>query len=232
MAAERQKKPDPTRTHPNRKSSLYGVPTWIRGSRSGSDSNGEASRDDGEASSSGAAANVRKVIDSCRKILDEQVQRGRQAASAQSGAFGTLSDQAERMIRAVSDVVIDVSTMWIDYVGSITRAEDWFPRRAAQDEAGGDKQPPAVQVSPADAATADLKLEPDADPRGLKFQPLLDAEGNVWAVDVQAVAGPDDDTWFRIVVPEGQADGAYHGAVLDEESGEVRGMLSVEVCRT
>ncbi len=234
MAAKRQKKPDSARTQPNRKSSLYGVPTWIGGRRSRAASNGEnngngepTSGGAGDASSGGAAASVRNVIDSCKKILDDQVERGRKAASAQGGAFGSLSDQAERMIRAVSDAVIDVSTMWIDYIGSVTQAGDWFPRRDAQD--GGQ---PTVQISPAGAATVDLKLAADTELETLRFQPLMDSDGNVWDTGIQAVAAPSDDTWFRLVVRASQPEGRYHGAVLDETSGEVRGTLSVEVKRT
>jgi hypothetical protein len=204
------------RTTPNRKSTMYG------GARSGGE----------DGSSSGRrryASGVRDAVGACKRLIDDQVKRGKRSGS---DCYGGVGDTAQRMMRMFTDALSEMSCMWFEYVGSLWCFDGWMPKSGSECSTSDDVcPPPDVEVVSSKKALPCLELNKSYRPCALAFRALEDKDGNASNIEVTYEEGTKRGL-VRIDVPEGAATGRYHCLVLDEGTGEIRGTLTVEVCES
>ncbi|HSP99393.1 MAG TPA: hypothetical protein VL049_19395 [Candidatus Dormibacteraeota bacterium] len=194
---------------------------------------------------SGAAASeswsdvVSRGVDLGYKVIDEQIRQGQRVAeqigSQSYGPWamgGDAQELGERLLRSTTDAM----ALWFELLTGVFGRADLLRPFAREATAPGHAPvavPTAVSVEVASArpARVTLELQPNCAAHPLAAFELraLDASKPPLS-DVAFDADPSGKlVSVRVHVPDGQAPGVYSGVVVDRESGQPRGTLSVRV---
>jgi hypothetical protein len=246
---ERLRRPEPQRSDP-----IRNVTTYFRDSKSWSD--GAAQPDAGRDPSDVLDDVITQGVKLGYRVIDEHIRLGRRTAEGLRTAGdrkqkgGTESD-VEELIERVQRVYQDVGALCFDALDVVSRSPAllrWFTRREAGDrdasgaapagdgrgDAGPFAAPAPVSVEIASARRVLVSLNL-ADPAVASRLPLVHA---LHACD--PAFPPLTDIGFRrdpaspgpvlqLRVPDRQPAALYTGVVVDRETNEPRGTLSVRV---
>lgn len=242
---ERVTRPEVDRIEPDRSFSAAFVPP--------SDVAPRAASDAPPASREAAAGNGRdasyEAVNSAYRVIDEYMRQGQRFAeefwlpsSDGSSANAQFPRMLERFLRSAGDM----GTAWIEMMTAGVRpppADTGARGTAGPFVAGRRPEPPsepAAEVAPAAAgfsiaieSTRRVRVSVDAS-NGLLDTEALPLTGADRALahtrgPVVQIEATDGRTVLRVVVPEDQAAGAYHGVLLDRRSQRPVGTISVRV---
>ncbi len=234
---ERLRREDPVRTAPIRNwSTLY--------RRSDSWNLREPSAQPKPAGESGGGSwnVVSHGVELGYRVIEDQIHQGQRVAeqlsrrSYDSGAAeGDLREVADRAWRFLTDL----GALWIEFLSSLAGDSDVVrkvlgalqPRSESSTSASTDGAiAVSIEVSCARPARVKLDLRSHSERMPLVCQELraLDA-GKPPLTDVGFDSDPDRLVSLRIRVPEAHPPGIYVGAVIDSDTGEPRGTLSVRL---
>lgn len=233
---DRLRRADPPRTEPLRQwSSLYrGPDSWNPRDTPPRDEDDEAPKADrwNDVVSEGVALGYR--------VIEEQIRQGQRVAEqigeasyGPAAITGDVREASERMVRYSADLV----ALWLDFVnttignGDILRALSaaWQPGAAPAPAAEAAAMP--IEICSSRPLRAHLELKPGAAGRPLAVPGLhaLEADKPPLTAVTFEPAGSEGGACLRIRVPDGQAAGRYAGVVVDQQSGEPVGTLSVRL---
>jgi hypothetical protein len=177
------------------------------------------------------------------RVVEEQIRHGQRVAeqinkqSYDPGAIGNdIREVAERMLRYYADL----SALWFELLGSLI-GNTGLPRgslgpgRPTPEPfpmGGSASGPPAVSIEVVSSrpTRTTLDLRPPVDGSRLSAQDLrASGSGKPPLTDVAFEPVSDGGLVLRIRVPETQPPGIYTGAVIDRDTGQPRGTLSVSL---
>ncbi len=227
---ERVTRPEPERTRPYRSfSTLFGAP------------GGGGSQDP-----------VSRAVGLGYQVMEEYMRQGQRVASAMSdpqkmsAGMGNIADLpmlTERMFRYAQDF----ASVWLDVMGAMTaRAMDGAtPGQGAQAPADDDRSAdsgPAPRVRTAPSGELLLLVQARGEvavsvqlsggrPGGtvVASELRLADGGRSRLGGVEVERGPGDRLTVRLVVPDDQPPGEYHGTLIDEDTSALVGRLNVHV---
>jgi hypothetical protein len=164
--------------------------------------------------------------------IAEQLSKGSYDANAMAGDFRELAERAWRYYA-------DLGGLWLDYVfaliggnGELARKllEMWQVPQASTTKATDGAVGISVEVACARPTRATLDLRSHCERMTLVCQPLraLDADKPA-LTDVAFERAADGVLSLHVRVAETQPPGTYVGAVIDSETSQARGTLSVTV---
>jgi hypothetical protein len=236
---ERLRREDPARTAPIRNwSTLYRrSDSWdLR------DPSGQA-KAPGEAAGGGSWNDVvSHGVELGYRVIEEQIRQGQRVAEKLNrrsydprAMGGDLREVADRVWRYYTDL----GALWVDFLSSLAGDGDlvrrlfgaWQPRPEPSNPASTNGATAvSIEVSCARPARVTLDLRPHSEGMPLVCQELraLDA-GKPPLTDVRFEPSPDGPLSLRIRVPEAHPPGIYTGAVIDRDTGQPRGTLSVRL---
>lgn len=261
MSAERFRRHDPERTDPirNFSTTLRGdgrngaaaptdPPDWLGEEPAAAPAEGPA----GPGVSDFVGDGVRLGYD----VLFDQMRRGQSFAAQHLGGFGLgglglgSTPQAapaaaadvrkivERLLRSYSDMFIETSLFWMDFVLAAkppgAPSPRWSPGAGTSPGTPGapasSAAPIPVTVLSSRPTRCDLKLDP-----GAEAQPLQACQ--LWArdtakpplLDVSFDTGSEGKVFLRVRVPDDQPADLYLGVVCHRTTGEPLGTLAVEI---
>jgi hypothetical protein len=234
---DRLRREDPARTAPIRNwSTLYRrSDSWdLRGPS-------EKPKSAGDADGGGSLNDVvSHGVELGYRVIEEQIRQGQRVAerinsrSYDPGAVGSdVREVADRVWRYYTDL----GALWVDFLGSLAGDADlvrrlfgaWQPRAAPSNPAPTNGATAiSIEVSSTRPARVTIDLRPHSDRMPLACQELraLDA-GKPPLTAVGFEPNPDGSLSLRIRVPETHPPGVYVGAVIDRDTGQPRGTLSV-----
>jgi hypothetical protein len=176
------------------------------------------------------------------RVIEEQISQGQRVAeqfnsrSYDPGAMGgDLREVADRAWRFFTDL----GALWVDFLSSLAGDRDLVRSLFAAWQAPFESSTSAstngaigvsIEISCDRPARVTLDLRPHSDRMPLVCQDLraLDAEKPP-LTDVGFDRGPDGLLSLRVRVPEPHPPGIYVGAVIDSDTGQPRGTLSVKL---
>lgn len=230
---------DPARTAPIRDfSKLYHRPESMNGSDAAKPSHSKEPR---RASATGPLA---EGVELAYKVIDKYIAEGRQTAEGFSSqpyiaraANDNLTDILERMLRFQADIL----PLWIEALSTLVKAE---PSRngspsapGARPHSNGKHNPEAMAVSievisirPVEAS---VELRPNSEPESLVALALNAVDPRkppLTAISLEPDKGRGR-VKLRIRIPQTQPPGTYAGVIVNRDSGEARGTLSVRVAK-
>lgn len=177
------------------------------------------------------------------RVIEEQIRQGRRVAeqfnlrSYDPAAMGSdFREAGERMWRYYADL----AGLWIEFVGSLvgnidpmrTALAAWQPRTARSDprKTGGSPVPITLDVASARPVQVALSLSRSRVPQALRVHPLWTTDpGRLPLADVGIRHDSGGGVALRLRVPDEQPPGLYVGAVVDGDTGEPCGTLSVRL---
>lgn len=237
----RLRREDPVRTEPIRNwSTLY------RGSNSWDSRNPSADPKSADKATPGGSWNdvVAQGVKLGYRVIEEYMRQGQRIAqqinnrSYGPGAMGNdIRDLAERMLRYYTDL----ASLWFDLMGSIAGNPDlmrnlfglWQPK--SEPSANATPVNGAMAVSIEIVSTRPTQVTLDLRPQSAG---LFLATHGLRALDPEKPPLTDITfersldhglTSLRIRVPEGQPADIYTGVVIDRDTGQPRGTLSVRI---
>jgi hypothetical protein len=232
---ERLRREDPARTGPYRSwSTLFGPPAPGEPGRGPSTGEGPAPGPGGEWSDV-----VSRGVELGYRVLEEQVRQGQRVAeqmATQSYGPSAMARETqeigERLLRSSADAL----ALWFELLTSVFGRGDVF-RSLAPDarRAAGTTGLPAsrvsVEVASVRPARVTVDLQPGAAGRRLVVHGLRAMDAAIPPLtDVAFDADPSGEiVGVRVRVPDDLPPGVYAGVVLDRETGEPRGTLSVRI---
>jgi len=229
---ERLHRDDPVRTSPYRDWS-----TLFRSPGPGRDA-GAAAGDGGRGPMGDWGDVVSRGVELGYRVIDEQIKQGQrvaeQLASQSYGPSAMGSDTqeiGERFMRSSADAL----RLWFELLTAL------FGRDLFGAMLPGGQRPDAgtaraagriaVEVASVRPARVTLDLQPGSAGRALLVHGLHAVDPTATPLtDVAFDMDPSAEmVGVRVRVPEGQAPGLYAGVVVDRETGEPRGTISVRV---
>lgn len=228
---------DPARTAPVRDfSKLYRRPGAMNGAKPGKPNSPEEPR---RAAAMGPLA---EGVELAYRVIDKYIAEGRRTAEGFSSqpyiaraATDNVTDLLERMLRFQAEIL----PLWIETLSTLVRAE---PSRngspaahGAWPRAGGAHNAEAMAVSievvSIRPVQASVELRPNSAPHSLVALGLNAVDsGKPALTEINFV--PDDVSGrvkLRIRIPETQPAGTYSGVIVNRDSGETCGTLSIRV---
>jgi hypothetical protein len=172
------------------------------------------------------------------RVIEEQIRQGQRLAeklnrrSYDRGAMGSdLREVADRVWRYYTDL----GGLWVEFLSSFAGDSDlvrrlfgaWQPSNPA---ATNGATAVSIEVSCARPANVTLDLQPHSEGMRLVCQELRSLDA--WKPPLSDVAfepRPGGRVSLRIRVPEGHPPGTYTGAIIDRDSSDARGTLSVRL---
>jgi hypothetical protein len=185
---------------------------------------------------------VTHAVDLGYRVIEEQISQGQRLAeqlnsrSYDPGAMGgDLREVADRTWRYFTDL----GALWVDFLSSLAGNGDlvrslfaaWQrPSESSTSASTNGAIAVSIEVLCARPARVTLDLRSHSDRMPLVCQALraLDAEKPP-LTDVGFDPGPDGLMSLRVRVPEAHPPGIYVGAVIDADTGQPRGTLSVKL---
>jgi len=178
------------------------------------------------------------------RVIEEQIRQGQRVAAqinkrsyAPAAVGNDIREVAERMLRYFADL----SALWFEFLGSIAGNKDVFrssfrptdPNSGPSPMAAATSGPIGVSIEVAcfRPTQVTLDLRPHVDGLRLSAQDLRALEpGKPPLTEVAFESAPGGDlVSLRIRVPDTQPVGIYAGAVIDGDTGEPCGTLSVRL---
>jgi hypothetical protein len=196
----------------------------------------------GPASASPAGApggSVEHAVDTAYRVLEEHLQRGRQAASQRPRAPLPGLPEAPANLQGVARGALHLwgglLSTWVEVarplvppaLRSAWRGPPGSAEAAAPSPAA---RPLSVELSSSRPVEVELDLPASADPSRLSVEPLraLDGAAAPLAVSLLQAAG-GARARLRLEVPSTQPPGTYFTLIRDMQQGETRGSLLVRV---
>jgi hypothetical protein len=176
------------------------------------------------------------------RVIEDQIRQGQRVAeqlnsrSYDSGAMGgDLREVADRVWRYYTDV----GGLLVDFLSSLASDGDLVRRLFGEWQRRSESSTPAstngavaisIEISSAGPARVTLDLRPHSEKMPLVCRELraLDAEKPP-LTNVAFEPGAEGLVSLRIRVPEAHPPGIYAGAVIDSDTGQPRGTLSVKL---
>lgn len=241
MSHSRLHREDPARTEPIRDwSTLY------RQSNSWNSRDASANPKSGDEATRGGLCSdtVAQGVKLGYRVIEEYMRQGQRIAQQinnRSYGLGTMGNDireiSEQMLRYYSDLV----SLWLDLMGSIAGNPDlirnlfglWQPQSEPSVNAAPANGATTVSIEVVSARPAQVTLDLRPQSEGLPLAThglrALDPEKPP-LTDITFEPGADNGpVSLRIRVPEGQPPGLYTGVVIDRDTGQPRGTLSVRI---
>ena len=248
---QRLRRVDPQRTEPIRNwSTLYRPSESERAEHPSSNSAVESRADPADpAHSDMGNETVSRGVKLGYEVIEEHLRQGQKVAQMLSGR-STERKTVEGNIRAMAERIFrysaDLGSLWVDFIDSIAGSPEavrdlvsMFSSKEKSPEVqpnGGESRPVSVEVVSARPARVTLDIRPESAGRRLVVHDLRAAGSDIPPLTgIRFVTGRADAlrtdalTYFRITVPAQQPVGLYHGVVMDQDSGQVCGTLSVRI---
>jgi len=236
----RLQKEDPLRTGPIRNwSTLYRRPdSWEFHEPSAAPTSAEGAKQRGSWNDA-----VAQGVELGYRVVEEQIRQGQRVAeqinkqSYDPGTIGNdLREVAERMLRYYADL----SALWFEFLGSMVGNTGLLgssfgpgrPKTELSSMGGSAGGPTAVSIEVVSSrpTRTTLDLRPPVDCVRLSAQDLRAVEpGKPPLTDVAFEPVSDGGLVLRIRVPDTQPAGIYTGALVDRDTGQPRGTLSVSL---
>lgn len=186
---------------------------------------------------------VAGAVDLGYRVVDEQIRQGQRVAQQinnQSYGPGTMGTDAQEIGERLVRYSADAWALWMDFLNALLGNSDLirnaprpFQPTAAPSARSTAEKPATVSVEIASSrpARVTIELQPKSEGRPLATFELraLDASKPP-LTDIAFERDPSNEiVSVRIRVPDGQPSGVYTGVVVDRETGQARGTLSVRV---
>jgi hypothetical protein len=176
-------------------------------------------------------------IESAYRVIDEHLREGQRAAQARSprgtttglaGAAITnegIQEIAAQAIRLYSSM----APLWSGIVNSMANAG--VPREPVAGASPSSLKPVVVEIASPRMARVTVDLPSQANPQNLAIGGMLAVEAEKPPLkDVRLAIEPGSNrVVVRIRVPDDQPAGAYSGVIVERESGESRGTITVRI---
>jgi len=226
---ERLRRDDPARTGPVRHwSNLYRrSDSWdLR------DGGADAREGTGSASWSGVVA---QGVDLGYRVIEEQIAQGRRVAEqlgSRSYDASAMGDDFREINERMWRYYADLGALWMEYVGSLMWGfAPWRPEPSRSTPPNA-RAPLAIDVACSRPTQVTLDLPAGSAHSALRCHPLRALEeGTPPLSDVVLERDAAERLTLRVRVPDTHPAGVYVGAIVDRETGEPRGTLSVRVGR-
>ena len=228
---------DPARIAPVRNfSKLYSRPDSVNGTNPSKPAQAEAPR---KVRSAGPLA---EGVELAYSDIDKYIAERRQTAEALSNQPYTtrppndnLQDIVERMLRFQSEIL----PLWIDTLATLVKVDPSRNGSAAAPEGwpgsnGSPKSetiPVSIEVISLRPVQVSVELRPNSEAQSLVALGLNAVDpGKPVLTDI--TLGPDEIPGrikLRLPIPENQPPGTYSGVIVNRDSGETRGTLSIRI---
>ena len=183
------------------------------------------------------------------EVIEEHLRQGQKVAqmlgdstSGRKTVEGNIHAMAERIFRYSADL----GSLWVDFIDSVVgspeavrdlasmfASNEKFEKQKSEEVQpnGRESRPACVEVVSARPARVTLDMRPESTGRRLIVHDLRAAGSDIPPLTgIRFVTGRADALpYFYISVPAQQPVGSYHGVVLDQDSGQVCGTLSVRI---
>jgi hypothetical protein len=228
---------DPARIAPVRNfSKLYNRPDSVNGTSTSKQPRADASP---KVRSAGPLA---EGVELAYSVIDKYIAEGRQTAEALSNQpYSTrapndnLQDIVERMLRFQSEIL----PLWIETLATLVKVDPSRNGSAATREGwpGSNGSPKSetiavsIEVISLRPVQVSVELRPNSEAQSLVALGLNAVDpGKPVLTDVSL--GPDEIPGrikLRLRIPDNQPPGTYSGVIVNRESGETRGTLSIRI---
>lgn len=228
---------DPARIAPLRNfSKLYSRPESVNGTNPAKQTQADAPR---KPRSAGPSADG---VELAYSVIDKYIAEGRQTAEALSNQPYTtrapndnLQDIVERMLRFQSEIL----PLWIETLATLVKVNPSRNGSAAAPEGwpGSNGSPKseatavAIEVISLRPVQVSVELRPNSEAQSLVALGL-NAVDSRKPVLTDISLGPDEVPGrikLRLRIPENQPPGSYSGVIVNRDSGETRGTLSIRI---
>lgn len=227
---------DPARTAPIRDfSKLYHQPETTNGAAGSKHFASEKPR------TAAAAGPLAEGVELAYKVIEKYIAEGRRTAEGLStqpyatrATNGNLQDVLERMLRLQAEIL----PLWVETLATLVKVEPQPNGHTMAPGAGrhdNGKEPAAtavpIEVASIRPVQVSVELVPNSDAQSLVALALSSvAPGKPALTQVSFVRDKGEGrVKLRIQIPDTQPAGTYAGVVVDRESGEARGTLSVRL---
>jgi hypothetical protein len=227
---------DPARTAPIRDfSKLYSRPETTNGAAAAKPFASEKPRP------AAAASPLAEGVELAYSVIEKYIVEGRRTAEGLStqpyatrAANGNLQDILEKMLRFQAEIL----PLWVEMLGTLVKVEPMrngyaTPPGAWPHANGKNPAPTAVPIEVASIRPVQVFMElvPNSDARSLVALALSSiAPGKPALTKVSFVRDKAEGrVKLRVQIPDKQPAGTYAGVVVDRDSGEARGTLSVRL---
>ncbi len=228
---------DPARIAPVRNfSKLYSRPDSVNGTNPSKPAQADAPR---KVRSAGPLA---EGVELAYSVIDKYITEGRQTAEALSnqpyttrGPNDNLQDIVERMLRFQSEIL----PLWIETLATLVKVDPSRNGSAAAPEGwpGSNGSPKSetiavsIEVISLRPVQVSVELRPNSEAQSLVALGLNAVDpGKPVLTDISL--GPDEIPGrikLRLRIPENQPPGIYSGVIVNRDSGETRGTLSIRI---
>ena len=248
---QRLRRVDPQRTEPIRNwSTLYRPSESERAEHPSSNSAVENRADPADPADSGIGnETVSRGVKLGYEVIEEHLRQGQKVAqmlgdstSGRKTVEGNIHAMAERIFR----YSVDLGSLWVDFIDSVVgspeavrdlasmfASNEKFEKQKSEEVQpnGRESRRVCVEVVSARPARVTLDMRPESTGRRLIVHDLRAAGSDIPPLTgIRFVTGRADALpYFCISVPAQQPVGSYHGVVLDQDSGQVCGTLSVRI---
>ena len=228
---------DPARIAPLRNfSKLYSRPESVNGTNPSRQTQTDAPR------KAGSAGPLAEGVELAYSVIDKYIAEGRQTAEALSNQPYTtrapndnLQDVVERMLRFQSEIL----PLWIETLATLVKVDLSRNGTAPAPEAwrGSNGSPTSqtigvsIEVISLRPVQVSVELRPNSEAHPLVALGLNAVDpGKPVLTDISL--GPDEIPGrikLRLRVPDNQPPGTYSGVIVNRDSGETRGTLSIRI---
>jgi hypothetical protein len=228
---------DPARIAPVRNfSKLYSRPDSVNGTSTSKQTQADAPP---KVRSAGPLA---EGVELAYSVIDKYIAEGRQTAEALSNqpyttraANDNLQDIVERMLRFQSEIL----PLWIETLATLVKVDpsrngsaavrEWWP--ASNGGPRSETIAVSIEVISLRPVQVSVELRPNSEAQSLAALGLNAVDpGKPVLRDVSI--GPDEIPGrikLRLRIPENQPPGTYSGVIVNRDSGETRGTLSIRI---
>ena len=232
---KRLRRTDPARVAPVRNfSKLYGRPDSVYGSDPATAVRSDAFHD--AASGSPAAEGVELAY----SVIEKHIAEGRRAAegfSNQPYTSRASNDNLRVLVERMLRVQAEILPLWIETLATLVKVDSsrngHAPAPYASSNGGqnGDMSAVSIEVVSLRPVQVLVELRPNFEPQSLVALGLSAVDsGKPVMKDISLV--PDDlagRVKLRLRIPESQPSGTYSGVIVNRETGETRGTLSIRI---
>jgi hypothetical protein len=227
---------DPARVGPIRDfSKLYGRADSANGSHPAKPVSTDAQR-------KGGGSPLAEGVELAYSVIDKYIAEGRQTAegfSSQPYATRATNDNLQEVLERLLRFQTEMLPLWIETLATLVRvdpsrnghapAPDTWPHPNGGQKA--DTMAVSIEVVSVRPVQVSIELPPNSDPRSLVSLGLNAVDSSKPALsDISLV--PDEVPGrikLRLRIPESQPAGTYSGVIVNRESGEARGTLSIRI---
>jgi hypothetical protein len=227
---------DPARTAPIRDfSKLYSRPETTNGAAAAKPSSSEKPRP------VAAASPLAEGVELAYSVIEKYIAEGRRTAEGLStqpyatrAANGNLQDILERMLLVQAEIL----PLWVEMLATLVKVEPlrngYATATGARPHANGTNPAPTavpIEVASIRPVQVSVELVPNSDTQSLVALALSSvARGKPPLTQVSFVRDKAKGrVKLRVQIPDKQPAGTYAGVVVDRDSGEARGTLSVRL---